>query len=58
MRKLKLAREREERFLKALSETGGVTTAVDVAGPSTRSRAQTPHSPALGHGRPPVGGCC
>ena len=37
MRKLKLTRERQERFLNALSETGSVTTAVDIAGTS-RSR--------------------
>jgi hypothetical protein len=34
MKKLKLTRERQERFLKALAETGIVTAAVEIAGTS------------------------
>ena len=34
MKKLKLIRERQERFLRALSETGIVSAAVEIAGTS------------------------
>jgi hypothetical protein len=34
MKKLKLTRERQERFLKALAETGIVSAAVEIAGTS------------------------
>ena len=34
MRKLKLTRARQKRFLEALADTGSVTTAVDLAGTS------------------------
>jgi hypothetical protein len=48
MRKLKLTHERQQRFLKALSETGSVTTAAEIAGTSrTRLYAARKAHPAF-----------
>ena len=48
MRRLRLTRERQERFLKALAETGIVSAAVEIAGTSrTRVYELRKRNPAL-----------
>ena len=51
MKKLKLTRERQERFLKALAETGIVSAAVEIAATSrTRVYELRKHDPAFAAG--------